>query len=93
MTDAPELRKYRLFGYYDYWGMEDAETGESVKNDCDMDWVRASDAEREIARLRDALALVLAWHDKGKHTAGKVTLERSNAFAKVRAAMVPSRHN
>lgn len=60
MTDAPELRKYRLFGCYDYWGMEDAETGESVKNDCDMDWVKASDAEREIARLRALLKDVLA---------------------------------
>lgn len=47
----------------------------------------------ENERLRDALALVLAWHDKDKHTAGQITLERSNAFAKARAAMGPSRHN
>lgn len=43
----------------------------------------------ENERLRDALALVLAWHDKDKHTAGQMTLERSNAFAKARAAMAP----
>lgn len=34
----------------------------------------------------DALDAVLAWHDKDKHTAGKMTFERSSVFAKARAA-------
>ena len=34
-----------------------------------------------------ALDAVLAWHDKDKHTAGKMTLERSSVFAKARAAI------
>lgn len=33
-----------------------------------------------------ALDAVLAWHDKDKHTAGKMSFERSSVFAKARAA-------
>jgi len=34
----------------------------------------------------EALDAVLAWHDKDKHAAGKMTFERSSVFAKARAA-------
>ena len=34
----------------------------------------------------EALDAVLAWHDKDKHTSGKMTFERSSVFAKARAA-------
>ena len=39
-----------------------------------------------VKPLEDALDAVLAWHDKDKHTAGKMTFERSSVFAKARAA-------
>jgi len=39
-----------------------------------------------VGTLVDALDAVLAWHDKDKHTAGKMTFERSSVFAKARAA-------
>lgn len=39
-----------------------------------------------VGPLEGALDAVLAWHDKDKHTAGKMTFERSSVFAKARAA-------
>lgn len=45
------MRKYRLEGQYDDWGMVDAETGDSAENDTDTEWVKADDAQSEILRI------------------------------------------
>lgn len=49
---------------------------------------RLRDAVAEVDRLLEALTSVLSWHDKDKHASGKMTFERSAAFAKARAALV-----
>ena len=46
----------------------------------------AKAAADRIEQLIEALDAVLAWHDKDKHTAEKMTFERSSVFAKARAA-------
>lgn len=79
------------------WTLPDAQDCDWASGDWDVlqtlgsiEFVRADLHEAlaaENARLREALDRVMAWHDKDKYTAGKMTLERSSAFAKARAAL------
>lgn len=77
-----------------HWGDEDGAI-EYVKRDVAnverdrlaAENARLRDAVAEVDRLLEALTSVLSWHDKDKHTSGKMTFERSAAFAKARAAL------
>jgi hypothetical protein len=69
----------------------------SDSDECSVKFVRADlhdtlRAERDalaarVERLEDALTRCLAWHDKDKYSAGKMTVERSAAFGRARAAI------
>lgn len=41
----------------------------------------------DTAAMVEAATRVLAWHDKDKHTAGKMTFGRSYVFAQLREAL------
>lgn len=47
----------------------------------------ATEVEAKLAQAVEALDRVLAWHDKDKYSGGKITLERSGAFAFARATL------
>ena len=57
------VKRYRLDGQYDLWGMVDAESGEYCSDDTEIEWVNADDhaaalvaKDAEIARLRGIMS-------------------------------------
>lgn len=100
MSDAPERIFLQDAGDYARAAAFEVTWCVEPQDDADTEYIRADrvaalveknarlrDAVAEVDRLRDALTSVLSWHDKDKHASGKMTFERSAAFAKARAAL------